>query len=98
MEALAVERRKQQNRDSAKRHRARMQGKESPASPLASRIRSFFTARPDEELTYDDMAIKFDCTHQQAKDAVKGLRKKRHFPLVSVYEKAISATVVRVAG
>lgn len=66
---------------------------------LSGRIRSFFTARPDEELTYDDMAIKFDCTHQQAKDAVKGLRKRRRdVKLESVYVPAISATVVRVAG
>lgn len=64
---------------------------------LAGRIRSFFAACPDEELTYDDMAVKFGCTPYQARLAVKGLRKRRHVALVSVYERAISATVVRMA-
>lgn len=94
-----IERRKQQNRDSAKRHRNRVQGKEPPAAPLAGRIRKFFTACPDEELTYQDMAIKFDCSRRQAQDAVKSLRRRRRdVKLALVYEKAISATVVRVAG
>ena len=37
---------------------------------LQNRIRQFFLANPDEELTYRDMATKFDCTTEQAKGAV----------------------------
>jgi hypothetical protein len=44
-----------------------------PAASLRSRIRGFFEANPGELLTFADIAAKFDCTEQQAKDCVKGL-------------------------
>jgi hypothetical protein len=50
-------------------------GSFTPGS-LQNRIRQFFIANPDEELTYRDMAVKFDCTTEQAQGAVRELIKR----------------------
>ena len=42
---------------------------------LENRIRQFFVNNPSEELTYQDMALKFDCTPNSARNAVGELRK-----------------------
>lgn len=42
---------------------------------LQNRIRQFFLANPDEELTYTDLCVKFDCTHAQARNAVREMVK-----------------------
>lgn len=39
------------------------------------RMRLFFETNPDEELTYEQMTIKFDCTLAQARFTVKELVK-----------------------
>ncbi len=36
---------------------------------LTQRIAAYFRRNPDEALTYADMALKFDCTEQQARVA-----------------------------
>lgn len=41
---------------------------------LQNRIRQFFAANPGEELSYADMAVKFDCTLGSARNAVRELR------------------------
>lgn len=41
----------------------------------AGRIRAFFVANPDEELTFDQIAVKFDCTIEQARFAVRDVAK-----------------------
>lgn len=43
---------------------------------LQNRIRQFFLANPDEELTYVDMCIKFECTADQARGAVRELMRR----------------------
>lgn len=43
---------------------------------LQNRIRQFFAANPDEELTYPDLCIKFGCTLHQAHGAVRELIKR----------------------
>ena len=47
----------------------------SPDS-LQNRIRQFFLANPDEELTYPDLCIKFGCTLEQAHGAIRELTKR----------------------
>ncbi len=42
---------------------------------LENRIRQFFLNNPDEELSYMDMATKFDCSRDSARNAVAELRK-----------------------
>ena len=59
------------------------------AGSLQNRIRQFYLANRTEELTYADMAAKFDCTVKQAQDTVKEL-KRNGFRLESVM-------VIRVA-
>ena len=46
------------------------------AGSLQNRVRQFFLANPDEELTYPDMCVKFDCTLEQAHGAVRELVKR----------------------
>ena len=41
--------------------------------PLATRVRQFFADNPDEELTLDDMAAKFDASLVSCRSAVKDL-------------------------
>lgn len=41
---------------------------------LQDRIRKFFAANSDEELTYSDMAAKFGCTPDSARNAVREMR------------------------
>lgn len=36
---------------------------------IAARIAAFFRLNPDEALTWDDMALKFNCTPKQAERA-----------------------------
>ena len=43
---------------------------------LQNRIRQFFLANPDEELTYLDLCVKFSCTLEQAHGAVRELVKR----------------------
>ena len=40
---------------------------------LQNRIRQFFLANPDEELTYVDICIKFGCRQDAARGAVREL-------------------------
>lgn len=42
--------------------------------PLTARIRAYFDHNVDEVLSFEDVAIKFDCTHKQARDACRELR------------------------
>jgi hypothetical protein len=44
-----------------------------PGQGLAKRIHRFFVANPDEELTYTDVQVKFDCTRTAAHAAIKDL-------------------------
>lgn len=43
---------------------------------LRQQLRDFFTANPDELLTYDDIAVKFDVTRSAACGAVETLRQE----------------------
>ena len=61
------------------------------ADSLQNRIRQFFLNNPDEELTYKDMAIKFDCTPDAAKTAIREL--KNHSS--GAFETVHIGTVVR---
>lgn len=47
-----------------------------PADPnsRSSRIAAYFEANKDEYLTYDDIAVKFGCTRQQARNTVAELK------------------------
>jgi len=51
--------------------------RQSDPNSLASRICAFFSNNPDEMLTYSDIAVKFDCTVEQARNAVNDLRKRK---------------------
>lgn len=42
---------------------------------LPARLRAFFEANPDEELTPEDIAIKFDVTSVNVEDALRYMRK-----------------------
>jgi hypothetical protein len=42
---------------------------------LTRRILAWFTKNPEEFLTYDDMAVKFDCTPKQAAGACNTLQR-----------------------
>jgi hypothetical protein len=44
------------------------------ADGIRTRIREFFEDNPGEVLTYDDAAVKFGCTREQALRAVEYLR------------------------
>ena len=44
------------------------------AGALTRRILAYYEANPEEWLSIEDMAIKFDCTPKQAQDAVTNLR------------------------
>ena len=57
-------------------------GEYTPDS-LQNRIRQFYLSNMTEELSYSDMAAKFDCTVKQAQDTVKEL-KRTGFRLESV--------------
>lgn len=48
--------------------------RKKPTNSLMARIEAFFRANPDEWLTWADMAVKFDCTEQQAQRAMETLR------------------------
>lgn len=45
--------------------------------PLTQRIEQWFAANPDEQLTYSDMAVKFDIPLRKAWGAVKQIRRRR---------------------
>jgi hypothetical protein len=47
-----------------------------PSARLASRIEAFFTANPGEYLSYEDMAVKFDCDIDKLRFVVARLRKR----------------------
>lgn len=53
---------------------------------LRGRIRGFFEMNPDEFLTWDDMCTKFDCTKEQAVNAIKAIRSRGRleFEVISV--------------
>ena len=64
---------------------------------LCDKIRQFFLAQPDEELTYPDMTVKFGCTSAQARSAVKALGKRKGGAwLETVWSKQCKRAVVRV--
>ena len=56
-------------------HAFRARGSEREGS-LQNRIRQFLLCNPDEELTYPDICVKFDCTLDQAHGAVRELVKR----------------------
>jgi hypothetical protein len=58
-------------------------GRPHVSHSLLCRFRQFFVANPDEELTYLDASIKFDCTVRQAQAAAQYLVK--HEALESVH-------------
>lgn len=60
-----------------------MSGTIKPDSNVG-RVRSFFEANPDEELTYADIMAKFDLTHVEARKAVKQLRDRKQLETVHV--------------
>ena len=53
-------------------------------SGLGVRIERFFLSNPDEELTYVQIAAKFDCTVCAARWAVKELIKRKDIESVHV--------------
>lgn len=63
------------------------------AKQIRPRIRAFYAANPGESLTLLDMAVKFGCSEQQARSAVKDLQREG-FALESVRMPAL----VRLAG
>jgi DNA-directed RNA polymerase specialized sigma24 family protein len=46
------------------------------AARLASRIEAFFAANPGEYLSYEDIALKFDCDIDKARFVVARVRKR----------------------
>lgn len=60
-----------------------MSGTIKPDSKVG-RIRAFFEANPDEELTYPDIMAKFGLTHVEARTAVKLLRERKQLETVHV--------------
>lgn len=44
------------------------------ADSLTNRIRQWFINNPDEELSYHDIAVKFDCSPEAARFAVRELK------------------------
>lgn len=55
--------------------------------PLAERMRAFFEANPLEELTLEDMVIKFDATLGTVKNAVTDLKAAGVIDRVIVFRK-----------
>lgn len=51
---------------------------------VSARIREFYEANPDEELTYADVTEKFSCTYAQAYHAVKHLSRRAEVETVYV--------------
>lgn len=45
-----------------------------PKKSLTARIREFFEANPDEELTHQDILTKFECNPRTAETALAKLR------------------------
>jgi hypothetical protein len=43
---------------------------------VQNRIIAFFEANPDEELTVDDMCVKFDCTEMQVRTALTHINER----------------------
>lgn len=43
------------------------------AESLQNRIRQFFLSNHEEELSYRDMALKFDCTEMAARNVIREL-------------------------
>lgn len=60
-----------------------MSGTNKPESKVG-RIRAYFDANPDDELTYKDIAQKFSITEVEARSAVKLLRERRQLETVHV--------------
>ena len=63
---------------------------------LENRIRQFFLNNPDEELSYIDMAVKFGCSRDSARNAVAELRKgglleSLHIVRVPAHKRAVAA-------
>jgi len=63
---------------------------------LENRIRQFYLNNPGEELTYLDMALKFDCTANSARNAVSELKKAGllealHIVRMQSQQKAVAA-------
>lgn len=59
---------------------------------LQDRIRKFFEANADEELTYSDMAAKFGCTPGGARNAVREMRDMGELESIHVIRPKRSAT------
>lgn len=74
------------NRDFHPNHAFKARGSYIEGS-LQNRIRQFFIANPDEELSYHDMTVKFGCTLIQAHGAVRELLKRdgAKSPLESIH-------------
>ena len=59
---------------------------------LKSRIRQFFVENPEEELSYHDIAVKFDCSPEAARFAVRELKSDA----AAAFETVHSTVVVRL--
>lgn len=55
------------------------------ADSLRARIKRFYQDNPSEWLSFDDMAVKFGCTHDQAKMACHGLARNGRCALESMH-------------
>ena len=51
---------------------------------LTQRVRQFFAENPDEELTYEDMAAKFDVPVNYCREVVRALKTKGEIESVHV--------------
>ena len=69
-----------------------MTGTIKPDSKVG-RIRAFFAANPDEELTYSDIMAKFGLTHVESRKAVKLLRDRKQLETVHVIRATPAARV-----
>ena len=53
-------------------------------SGVEAKLRAFFAANPDEELTYSDMLTKFECSRRRLEDAIRELKQDGEFESIHV--------------